>query len=145
VYLCLFVILNFPANNLDINVDNYTLQQLFIQLSTYANKSVTFSESQSAKLKLAIDITYSTVFRTRSIIIQEEISFYTSKLMIIGKTLEFLKLTSSSLQSLNTSASANTNVTTLFMNNIEIYLQLLIQLGRFTTKIFIIYVEYPFK
>jgi hypothetical protein len=124
----------FPANNLDIGVDNYTFQQLFIQLSMYSNKSVTFSESLSAKLKVALNLIYSTVFRTKSLIIKEEVNLYTIKLLIIGKNLEFLKLTSSSLQSLNISASLNTTASTLFMSSIEVYLKLLTQLGKHTTK-----------
>ena len=128
------VIMYFVAGtNLDVNVKNYTLFKLYLQVSSYSNKTVILNQNQSFIVENAISLINSVLIRTRSFLIKEDINIYSWKLLTLGKSVELFNTSSTTLKTLiNLNASTisfNSSDTSTFISKIDIYLQLLQQLG----------------
>ena len=128
------VIMYFVAGtNLDVNVKNYTLFKLYLQVSSYSNKTVILNQNQSFIVENAISLINSVLIRTRSFLIKEDLNIYSWKLLTLGKSVELFNTSSTTLKTLiNLNASTvsfNSSDTSTFISKIDIYLQLLQQLG----------------
>ena len=128
------VIMYFVAGtNLDVNVKNYTLFKLYLQVSSYSNKTVILNQNQSFIVENAISLINSVLIRTRSFLIKEDLNIYSWKLLTLGKSVELLNTSSTTLKTLinlNVSTvSFNSSDTSTFISKIDMYLQLLQQLG----------------
>ena len=128
------VIMYFVAGtNLDVNVKNYTLFKLYLQVSSYSNKTVILNQNQSFIVENAISLINSVLIRTRSFLIKEDLNIYSWKLLTLGKSVELFNTSSTTLKTLinlNVSTvSFNSSDTSTFISKIDIYLQLLQQLG----------------
>ena len=128
------VIMYFVAGtNLDVNVKNYTLFKLYLQVSSYSNKTVILNQNQSFIVENAISLINSVLIRTRSFLIKEDLNIYSWKLLTLGKSVELFNTSSTTLKTLiNLNASTvsfNSSDTSTFISKIDMYLQLLQQLG----------------
>ena len=128
------VIMYFVAGtNLDVNVKNYTLFKLYLQVSSYSNKTVILNQNQFFIVENAISLINSVLIRTRSFLIKEDLNIYSWKLLTLGKSVELFNTSSTTLKTLiNLNASTvsfNSSDTSTFISKIDMYLQLLQQLG----------------
>ena len=127
------------AVNLDTDVDSYELYLMYLNISLYSNKRVTFNEAFIAEeLSSLINSTY---VRTKSVLVKEEINVFSSKLLIIEQSLGLLGQladTNSTLQVLTRSPSSNSsqnsNYTSIFVSEVQLFLGLLLQLGKYPCK-----------
>jgi hypothetical protein len=128
--------------SLDAGVSNFALINLSKEILSYSNSIASFSSSQFLKVTDAISFISQTSFRTKSLLIQEQATIYSSTVKIISQSLTLLGNSNTTLYTL-LNATASTNTTSFTESNklfayIEVYAELLLQLG----KIFHIFCHY---
>ena len=129
------------AVNLDTDVDSYELYLMYLNISLYSNKRVTFNETQAFIAEELSSLINSTYVRTKSVLVKEEINVFSSKLIFIEQSLGLLGQladTNSTLQVLTRSPSSNSsqnsNYTSIFVSEVQLFLGLLLQLGKYPCK-----------
>jgi hypothetical protein len=126
---------------LDAGVSNFALINLSKEILSYSNSITSFSSSQSLKVTDAISFISKTSFRTKSLLIQEQVSIYSSTVKIISQSINLLANSNKTLYSLLSATGSANSSTSLIESNmlfsyIEMYAELLQQQG----KIYHIYV-----
>ena len=129
------------AVNLDTDVDSYELYLIYLNISFYSNIRVTFNETQAFIAEELSSLINSTYVRTKSVLVKEEINVFSSKLIFIEQSLGLLGQladTNSTLQVLTRSPSSNSsqnsNYTSIFVSEVQLFLGLLLQLGKYPCK-----------
>lgn len=121
--------------SLNADVSTFALIKLSKEIISYSKSITSFNSSQSLTVTRALSLVGSISFRTKSLLIQEQVNVYNSTVKIINLSLTLLENSNATLNMLlNATASANSSTSLTesdkLFSYIEIYAKLLQQLGK---------------